>query len=52
MIPLHHCKGKKIVVVGTGKAGMAVLDALREGGATIIAWDDKPDVREALTEAG
>lgn len=52
MIPLHHCKGKKIVVVGTGKAGMAVLDALREGGATVIAWDDKPEVREALTEAG
>lgn len=52
MIPLYHCKGKRVYVVGLGKAGSAMLAALKAGGAEVIAWDDKPEARAEIEKSG
>lgn len=48
MINLDFLKGKNIVVFGLGKAGMASVMALSNGGAFIIASDDSKDSMLAL----
>ena len=46
MIPLTHCKNKKIFVLGLGLSGDSAIRALEEGGAVISAWDDEYQVRK------
>ncbi len=36
-----HLKGKKVLVIGLKKTGLAVIDALEKSGAFIIAYDAK-----------
>jgi UDP-N-acetylmuramoylalanine-D-glutamate ligase len=48
VINLDFLKGKNIVVFGLGKAGMASVMALSNGGAFITALDDSKDSMLAL----
>lgn len=48
MIPLSAFKGQRFVVVGLGKSGTGAVHALTAAGATVLAWDDKPEARAAL----
>ena len=52
MIPVQGYQGRKVAVLGLGRSGKAAADALREGGATPIVWDDGQAAREAADEAG
>ena len=46
MVPLTHCKNKKIFVLGLGISGDSAIRALEEGGAHVSAWDDNDRVRK------
>lgn len=46
MIPLTHCKNKKIFVLGLGLSGDSAIRALESGGANVSAWDDNDRVRK------
>ena len=46
MIPLTHCKNKKIFVLGLGLSGESAIRALEAGGAHVSAWDDNDRVRK------
>ena len=41
MITLDFLAGKKVGVLGLGKAGKAAVDALLTAGAQVFVWDDK-----------
>lgn len=51
MIPLSGVEGKTFVVVGLGKSGAGAAHALGAAGATVLAWDDKPELRAAAGAA-
>ena len=51
MLKLPYSKGKKYGVVGLGKSGRAVVEALLASGAEVFAWDDKEAARVALEDA-
>lgn len=40
MIPVVGFEGRRVVVLGLGRSGMAAARALREGGAEALCWDD------------
>ena len=42
----------KIAVVGLGKAGLPAARRLRDWGAEVICWDDRPEARAAAEAAG
>jgi UDP-N-acetylmuramoylalanine--D-glutamate ligase len=42
--------GQRFAVVGLGKNGLPAAHALRAMGADVIAWDDKPEAREAASD--
>lgn len=44
--------GRRIAVVGLGKAGLPAARRLREWGAEVTAWDDKAPAREEAAAAG
>ncbi len=46
MIPLTHCKNKKIFVLGLGLSGDSAIRSLEAGGANVSAWDDNDRVRK------
>ena len=51
MIPVQGVANQTIAVLGLGRSGRATAAALREGGATVIAWDDSAETRaQAETE--
>ena len=52
MIPLTHCKNKKIFVFGLGLSGESTIRALEAGGAHVSAWDDNDRVRKNYFEQG
>ena len=52
MIPLTHCKNKKIFVLGLGLSGESAIRALVSGGANVSAWDDNDRVRKNYFEQG
>ena len=52
MIPLTHCKNKKIFVLGLGLSGESAIRALEAGGANVSAWDDNDRVRKNYFEQG
>ena len=50
MIPVRGYDGQKVAVLGLGRSGRPTVEALRAGGAEVIAWDDGAEAR-ALAEA-
>jgi len=44
--------GRRFAVVGLGKNGLPAALALRDMGAEVVAWDDKPAARAAAVAAG
>ncbi len=49
MIPVRGYEGHKIAVLGLGRSGLATVEALKAGGADVVAWDDTAETREAAT---
>jgi len=47
MVPTFQYAGERVVVMGLGKSGLSAAASLREGGALVEVWDDKP---QALAE--
>jgi UDP-N-acetylmuramoylalanine--D-glutamate ligase len=45
-------KGQKIAVLGLGKSGRTVAQALMKAGADVMAWDDQEEAREAARKQG
>lgn len=52
MIPVQSMSGLTIAVLGLGRSGRATAEALREGGAEVILWDDSADSRAAAEAEG
>src|SRR6201985_408985 len=52
MIPVTSFSGKTVAVFGLGGSGLASCQALREGGAEVIAGDDNPDNVAKAAQAG
>ena len=48
MITSTAFSGKSYAVLGLARSGLATVDALLASGATVMAWDSRPDVREAV----
>ena len=38
----HELKGRKVLVAGMAKSGVAAVELLREHGAIVVASDEKP----------
>ena len=52
MIRVPDIAGQTIAVMGLGVSGLATARALRESGATVLAWDDSEAGRAAAEKAG
>ena len=52
MIPVQGYDGKTVAVLGLGRSGKAAALALREGGATVVVWDDGHPARDAADADG
>lgn len=52
MIELSFLADQTVAVLGLGVTGMAAARALAESDATVWAWDDNPENRDAAVEAG
>ncbi|MCA8932817.1 MAG: UDP-N-acetylmuramoyl-L-alanine--D-glutamate ligase [Rhodospirillaceae bacterium] len=52
MIDLTHLKGRTVAVLGLGKSGLAAVEALVNGGATALAWDDAEPARKRAADLG
>ena len=52
MIPVQGVEGQTIAVLGLGRSGKATAAALAAGGATVVAWDDGVDTRQAAAADG
>ena len=52
MIPVRGYEGHKVAVLGVGRSGRPAIEALRAGGAEVVAWDDSPAAREAAEADG
>ena len=48
MIVVNAFAGRSIAVLGLARSGRAAAHALAAGGASVLAWDDNPAVREAV----
>ncbi|MEO6152231.1 MAG: UDP-N-acetylmuramoyl-L-alanine--D-glutamate ligase [Croceibacterium sp.] len=48
MITSDAFRGKRYVVLGLARSGMATVEALLASGADVTAWDRRPGPREAL----
>ncbi len=52
MTPLTAFAGERLALFGLGASGLDAAHALRAGGASVAAWDDKAASREAAMAAG
>ena len=58
MIPITTYKGKRVAVFGLGGSGLTTAEALIDGGAEVIAWDDsdadafRDEFNRLMREAG
>jgi UDP-N-acetylmuramoylalanine--D-glutamate ligase len=50
--PVTHCAGRSLALFGLGGSSLATADALRAGGARVIAWDDAEPARAKALAAG
>lgn len=52
MIPVSHMHGKSVLVLGLGGSGLATAEALKAGGAKVLAFDDNEAQVSKAREAG
>jgi UDP-N-acetylmuramoylalanine--D-glutamate ligase len=52
MIPVQGYKGRKVVVLGLGRSGLATARALTAGGALPLLWDDSVEARDKAAAQG
>jgi UDP-N-acetylmuramoylalanine--D-glutamate ligase len=52
MIPVHSFAGKRVAVFGLGGSGLVSAQALKAGGADVVAWDDSAASVKKAQEAG
>ena len=52
MIPVTSFAGRRVAVFGLGGSGLASCEALRAGGADVVACDDNADRMAAAAKAG
>ena len=52
MIQVRSLSGRQVALFGLGGSGLATALALREGGASVTAWDDNPESVSKAQEAG
>jgi UDP-N-acetylmuramoylalanine--D-glutamate ligase len=52
MIEVTAFRGEEVAVLGLARSGLAAAEALRQGGARVLAWDDAGPRREAAAAAG
>src|SRR5579863_9390951 len=48
MIAVDSFAGRRVAVLGLARSGRAAARALAAGGASVVAWDDNPGVREGV----
>ncbi|MGR3503670.1 UDP-N-acetylmuramoyl-L-alanine--D-glutamate ligase [Pseudaestuariivita sp.] len=52
MIPVRGLRGATVAVLGLGRSGLTAARALREGGASVLVWDDNPEARSTASDEG
>ncbi|WP_425092498.1 UDP-N-acetylmuramoyl-L-alanine--D-glutamate ligase [Tropicimonas sp. S265A] len=52
MIPVQGYSGKRVIVLGLGRSGLATARALRAGGADALCWDDNEAARDRAADEG
>jgi UDP-N-acetylmuramoylalanine--D-glutamate ligase len=52
MIPVRGYAGHRVAVLGLGRSGWPAVEALRAGGAEVIAWDDGEAARARAAAEG
>ncbi|BBK35495.1 UDP-N-acetylmuramoylalanine--D-glutamate ligase [Allostella sp. ATCC 35155] len=52
MIPVREYAGRRVLVLGLARSGLAAARALAAGGSDVAVWDDRPANREAAAAAG
>src|SRR5579863_8812288 len=52
MIDVTRFRNESIAVLGLARSGLAAAEALKRGGARVLAWDDMPAKREAAAARG
>lgn len=52
MIPVTTFSGKTVALFGLGGSGLATAEALKAGGADVVAWDDNPDSVAKVNDKG
>lgn len=52
MIPVAGFEGRRVMVLGLGRSGLATARALEVGGARALCWDDSPEARAKAEAAG
>ncbi len=52
MIPVPNFRNETVAVFGLARSGLAAAQALKQGGARVLAWDDAADKRKAAESAG
>ena len=52
MATLERYRGRKVGVLGLARSGLAAAKALTAAGATVLAWDDKPQALASATSLG
>jgi len=52
MIPVKGYEGLKVAVLGLGRSGFALAQALAAGGAEALLWDDAPEARAKAEAEG
>jgi len=50
MIKSRFFSGKKYAVLGLARSGLATVQALAEGGAEILAWDNREEARKEASQ--
>ena len=48
MIAVPGFEGRKVMVLGLARSGLAAAKALSDGGAEVMAWDDNEKTRDAV----
>jgi len=52
MIEVATFQGEKVAVMGLARSGLVAAQALQQGGAEVMAWDDAAAKRDAAAAAG
>ena len=52
MIPVPNFRDETVAVFGLARSGLAAAQALKQGGARVLAWDDAAEKRKAAESAG